>query len=77
MDTKSDLVEDGFGSAAPAVCGECDCRAVYVCRPGDIRCAVCYDGNPEEWYTGAECPHCDMNAVHNGECLSCKGDELR
>lgn len=46
-----DIVEDGFGTSAPAVCSECGCRAVYVCRPGDIRCGVCYDNNPKEWYT--------------------------
>ena len=46
----TELVEDGFGSAAPAICSICGCRAVYVCRPGDIRCSVCYDGNPKEWY---------------------------
>ena len=47
---EQDLVEDGFGSAAPAICSICGYRSVYVCRPGDIRCHVCYDGNPKEWY---------------------------
>ena len=51
---EDDLVEDGFGSAAPAICPDCGCRAVYVCRPGDMRCGVCYDGNPKEWYTGSK-----------------------
>jgi hypothetical protein len=45
-----DLVEDGFGSAASAICPTCGLRAVYVNRPGDIRCHVCYDNNPKEWY---------------------------
>lgn len=46
-----DLVDDGFGTSAPAVCPICGLRAMYVCRPGDIRCGVCYDNNPREWYT--------------------------
>lgn len=45
-----DIIEDGFGSSSPAVCPICGCRAMYVCRPGDIRCGVCYDGNPKEDY---------------------------
>lgn len=45
-----DLIEDGFGSAAPAICPECGRRSVYVCRPGDFRCSVCYDGNPKSQY---------------------------
>lgn len=69
--TEDDIVEDGFGTSAPAVCPLCGCRAVYVCRPRDIRCAVCYGGNPKEWYTGTECPECEMNAVHDGVCLFC------
>lgn len=45
------VVEDGFGTVASSVCPDCGCRAVYVCRPGDIRCGVCYDHNPKEYYT--------------------------
>ena len=67
----ADIVEDGFGTAAPAVCPTCGCRAIYVCRPGDIRCGVCYDGNPPEWYQGKECSECGYNAVYNGKCLCC------
>jgi len=70
--TSTDLIEDGFGSAASAICPTCGLRAVYVCRPGDIRCGVCYDNNPKEWYTGSLCPECGMKAIHNGECLACK-----
>ncbi len=66
-----DLIEDGFGNVAPATCSFCGCRAVYVCRPGDIRCAVCYDGNSKEDYNGEECNTCSMNAVQNGKCLYC------
>jgi len=66
-----DLIEDGFGCAAPAVCPVCHCRAVYVNRPGDIRCGAC-DGNPEEYYTGEKCDNCGRNAIHNGECLCCE-----
>ena len=66
-----DIVEDGFGTAASAICPDCGCRAVYVCRPGDIRCGVCYDGNSREYYNGDECAVCHMDAVHNGECLCC------
>jgi len=36
-----DIIEDGFGTAAAAVCPTCGERAVYVVRPGDIRCANC------------------------------------
>ena len=68
---ENEIVEDGFGTSAPAVCSICGCRAVYVCRPGDIRCGVCYDGNPKEWYTGSECLGCGMQAIHNGICLCC------
>ena len=71
---QDEIVEDGFGMSASAICEECGCRAIYVCRPGDIRCSVCYDGNPKEYYTGTECKECGMNAVHNGECLAC-GEE--
>jgi len=70
-----DLVEDGFGTAAPAICPTCGLRTVYVCRPGDIRCGVCYDNNPKEWYNGTKCTECGMNAVHNGICQSCKVPE--
>ena len=38
---KDDLVDDGFGTAASAVCDRCGERAVYIVRPGDIRCANC------------------------------------
>jgi hypothetical protein len=38
---EEDLVEDGFGSSASAVCPICGERAVYVVRPGDIRCMSC------------------------------------
>lgn len=75
MAEQEDIVEDGFGTSAPAVCSECGCRAVYVCRPGDIRCGVCYGNNPKEYYTGAECDECTMNAIHNGKCLCCGGRE--
>lgn len=47
-----DLVDDGFGTQASAICPICGCRAVYVCRPGDIRCAVCYDGKNKELKMG-------------------------
>ncbi len=67
------LIEDGFGSSASAICSECGCKAVYVCRPGAIRCGVCYDNNPKEYYTGLECPVCGMDAIHNGSCLYCGG----
>ena len=66
-----DIIEDGFGSAADAVCAECGCRAMYVCRPGDIRCGVCYDGNPIEWYTGTRCSECGYSAIHRGKCIVC------
>ena len=67
-----DLVEDGFGTASSAICGRCGCRAVYVCRPGDIRCGVCYDGNPKEWYEGEECCiECGMMAVYKDHCVCC------
>ena len=69
MSKGGDTVEDGFGSSAPATCFECGCKAVYVCRPGDIRCGVCYDGNPKEWYTGFWCDECGANSVHDGKCL--------
>ena len=49
-DKQHDLIEDGFGSSAPAVCPECGCKSMYVNRPGDIRCGVCYDRNPKEMY---------------------------
>jgi hypothetical protein len=65
------IVSDGFGTSAPAICHECGCRSIYVCRPGDIRCGVCYDGNPKEWYTGEQCPECRLRAVHNNRCLCC------
>ncbi len=71
----NDLIEDGFGSAASAICSTCGCRAVYVCRPGDIRCGVCYDGNPKEWYTGKQCDDCGMDSVHNGVCICCGEEE--
>src|SRR4030042_5782573 len=70
----TDIVEDGFGTSAPAICPTCGYRAVYVCRPGDIRCGVCCDNNPKEYYTGAECSECGFNAVRDGKCLCCKGD---
>jgi len=66
-----DLVEDGFGSAANAVCSKCGCRAVFVNRPGDIRCGVCYDGNPKEYYNGTQCNECGMRAIHGNGCLCC------
>ena len=70
-----DLVEDGFGTAASAICLECGCRSLYVCRPGDIRCGVCYDGNSPSYYDGELCEReCGMKAVHNGICLCC-GEE--
>jgi len=69
--SSNDLIEDGFGTAASAICPICGCRSIYVCRPGDIRCGVCYDGNPKEYYTGTECKECGMNARHNGKCLCC------
>jgi len=68
----NELVEDGFGSAASAICPTCGYEAVYVCRPGDIRCGVCYDGNSREYYTGTQCSECGMKAVHNGKCLCCE-----
>ena len=71
QETEEDVVEDGFGTAAPAVCPMCGCRAVYVCRPGDIRCGVCYDNNTKEYYTGKQCSCCGMLAVHDGKCLAC------
>jgi len=51
---EQDIIEDGFGTIAPAVCSECGCRSMYVNRPGDIRCGVCYDGNPKEDYEKGE-----------------------
>ncbi len=77
MPKKEDIVEDGFGSLAPAVCPICNCRAIYVCRPGDIRCGVCYDNNPKEWYTGSSCPECGMKAIHEGKCLCCEDEKER
>lgn len=68
----SDLIEDGFGSAASEVCPICGLKAVYVCRPGDIRCGVCYDNNPREWYTNKYCPECGRNAVKDDKCLCCE-----
>jgi len=73
-DEPEELVEDGFGTAAPAICSECGCRAVYVCRPGDIRCGVCYDGNPKEWYVGKRCDECGFDAIHDGVCFYCVTD---
>ncbi len=70
-----DLVEDGFGTAASAICSECGCRSMYVCRPGNIRCGVCYDGNSKEYYTGLKCEVCGYNAIHNGKCLMCANFE--
>ncbi len=70
-----EIMEDGFGSEADVICSICGCEAVYVCRPGDIRCAVCYDGNPKEWYTGEQCSSCGLKAIHNDICLSCGGDD--
>ena len=67
-----DIIDDGFGTQASAICPECGCRSVYVCRPGDIRCGVCYDGNSKTWYLGEECPECGMNAVYDGGCICCK-----
>lgn len=57
-----EIVEDGFGTATSAICPDCGCRAMYVCRPGDIRCGVCYDNNSLEWYNGIECPKCGYDA---------------
>ena len=74
MTKERELVEDGFGSAASAICPECGCRAVYVCRPGDIRCSVCYDDNPMTWYKGMRCGACGMKAVYDGSCLCCNND---
>ena len=71
-----ELVEDGFGTAASAVCSICGIRAVFVCRPGDIRCGVC-EGNPKEWYQGEECQRCYMKAVYNGKCSCCGLNETR
>ena len=71
------MIEDGFGTAAPAVCSMCGCRAMYVCRPGDIRCGVCDGGNPKEWFTGAQCPNCGWDAVHDGICFYCKDEEVK
>ncbi len=45
-----ELVEDGFGSQAPAICPTYGNKSVYVCRPGDFRCGVCYDGNSPDDY---------------------------
>jgi len=70
-DKESKIIEDGFGSAASAICSSCGYEAVYACRPGDIRCGVCYDGNPVEWYSGEICPECGMHSVHNGGCKNC------
>ena len=44
------MIDDGLGTVTPAVCPKCGCKSMYVCRPGDIRCGVCYDGNPKEMY---------------------------
>jgi len=57
-----DIIDDGFGTAAPAVCPRCAERATYVVRPGDIRCAYCEHEDFERWqkgvnYTGS-CPVC-------------------
>lgn len=71
MTEQEEIVEDGFGSAASAECPDCGCRAVFVCRPGDIRCIVCNDGNPKEWYTGSLCSQCEMEAIHDGVCTCC------
>ena len=67
-------MEDGFGTVASAFCSECGCRSVYVCKLGDIRCGVCYDGNPKEYYGGTECMECTMDAVHGGKCACCGDD---
>jgi len=67
-----DIIEDGFGCSSPAVCPTCGIRAAYVCHPGDIRCGVCYDGNPAWFYTGRQCLTCGMSAInHEGICLCC------
>lgn len=71
VSSPADLIEDGFGSAAPAICPTCGCRAIYICRPGDIRCGVCSDHNPKDYYTGSKCPECGMNAIHDGVCVYC------
>ena len=72
--TDDDMVEDGFGSAASIVCPGCGCKSVYVCRPGDIRCGVCYDNNPKEWYTGSDCLDCGMPAIHDNKCVCCEDE---
>jgi len=69
--TAEEIIEDGFRTSASKVCSKCGCRSNYVCRPGDIRCGVCYDGNSKEYYTGSECAECGYNAVHSGKCLMC------
>lgn len=69
-----EIVDDGFGTSASAVCPTCGLKAVYVCRPGDIRCGVCYDNNPKEWYTGELCGECGYHAIHGNKCLCCGMD---
>jgi len=39
-----DLIDDGLGTAASAVCPTCGKRAMYFNRPGDARCAFCEAG---------------------------------
>lgn len=36
-----DRVEDGFGCSASAYCSKCGKKAMFVNRPGDIRCGNC------------------------------------
>ena len=72
-----DIIEDGFGSAADAVCPTCGERAIYVARPGDVRCSNCEDKALSYTGTCASCGknfpcECKWRMLPVGTCVLCK-----
>lgn len=39
-------LDDGFGNTHPRECPQCNKQTMYICRPGDFRCRICYE---EKW----------------------------
>ena len=62
-----DIIDDGFGTAASAVCPACGHRDMYVVRPGDIRCARCEVLGSEECYN----PTIRRGVNYTGTCPVC------
>ena len=47
-DSLPELLYDGFGNSCSRICSQCGRQSMYINRPGDFRCRLCYE---EKWVT--------------------------